>query len=80
MRPQLIAEAIASTRCAKQGICRYNHAWYCAYISVTEERVDTITYVKHPPNQIVVDKHVPPVPHWRSYMSDGTRSWGVPCP
>jgi hypothetical protein len=40
-------------------------------IPVTEELVDAISCAQHPPNQIVVDKLVPPVPHLHSYMLDG---------
>jgi len=40
-------------------------------IPVTEELVDTISCAQHPPNQIVVNKLVPPMPHLHSYMSDG---------
>ncbi|OAX43113.1 hypothetical protein K503DRAFT_766100 [Rhizopogon vinicolor AM-OR11-026] len=40
-------------------------------IPVTEELVDAISHTQRPPNQIVVDKLVPPVPYLHIYISDG---------
>ena len=85
--PQLIAEAIAAfyennrhrrdlgirTVPSKvfAGIVMSSTAPTFYKIPVSEELVNAISCAQHPPNQIVVDKLVPPAPHLHSYMSDG---------
>ncbi|OJA09320.1 hypothetical protein AZE42_07477 [Rhizopogon vesiculosus] len=87
VEPQLIAEAIAAfyennRRRREVGICTVPSKVFAGIvmsgttpifykIPITEELIDAISCAQHPPNQTVVDKLVPPVPHLHSYSSDG---------
>ncbi|OJA10227.1 hypothetical protein AZE42_11608 [Rhizopogon vesiculosus] len=87
VEPQLIAEAIAAfydnnrrrrhigipTMPSKvfAGIIMCGTAPIFYKIPIIQKLVDAISYAQHPPNQIVVDRLIPPVPCQLQYTSEG---------